>query len=140
VREFDEGAESLIRIRFQTMPRGGSRPNAGRKRNTGKQLHRNTAEQDAQELLEEIGVPGSPKGWKEEIKRIYAACNDPKVQFQIITGLQLRAWGKTDSKSKPAEPLSSSHSTSAERLEQLLTEAVRRSSKLPEPGRRNSDQ
>jgi hypothetical protein len=38
---------------FQTMPRGGSRPNAGRKRNPDKQLHRNTAEQDAQELLEE---------------------------------------------------------------------------------------
>ena len=122
------------------MPRGGSRPNAGRKRNPGKQLHRNTAEQDAQELLEEIGVPGRPKGWKEEIKRIYAACNDPKVQFQIITGLQLRAWEKTDSKTKPAEPLSGNHSTSAERLAQLLSEAVRRSSKLPEPGRRNSDQ
>jgi hypothetical protein len=119
------------------MPRGGSRPNAGRKRNPGKQLHRNTAEQDAQELLEEIGTPGSPKGWKEEIKRIYAACNDPKVQFQIITGLQLRAWGKTDSKSKPAEPLSGNHMSSTERLEQLLTEAARRASKSSEPGRRN---
>jgi hypothetical protein len=108
------------------MPRGGSRPNAGRKRNPGKQLHRNTAEQDAQELLEKIGIQGSPKGWKEEIKRIYAACNDPKVQFQIITSLQLRAWGKTDSKSKPAEPFSSNQSTSSERLEQLLARAQRR--------------
>jgi hypothetical protein len=108
------------------MPRGGSRPNAGRKRKPGKQLHRNTAEQDAQELLEEIGIQGSPKGWKEEIKRIYAACNDPKVQFQIITGLQLRAWGKADSKSKPAETFTGNHSTSTERLEQLLARAQRR--------------
>ena len=59
-----------ISTRFQTMPRGGSRPNAGRKRNAGKQLHRNTAEQDAQELLEEIGIPESPKGWKEELEQI----------------------------------------------------------------------
>jgi hypothetical protein len=38
------------------MARGGSRPNAGRKRNPGKQLHRNAAEQDGQELLAEIGI------------------------------------------------------------------------------------
>jgi len=119
------------------MPRGGSRPNAGRKRNPGKQLHRNTAEQDAQELLEEIGIQGSPKGWKEEIKRICAACNDPKVQFQIITGLQLRAWGKTDSKSNPAEQFSGNQSTSTERLEQLLSGALRQAQKSSEPGRRN---
>lgn len=83
-----------------------------------------------------LAFRAAPKDGKEEIKRIYAACNDPKIQFQIITGLQLRAWGKTDSKSKPAEPIRDNHMSSTERLEQLFAAATaaRRASKSSDPG------
>jgi hypothetical protein len=49
-----------------------------------KQLHRNTAEQDTHNCSKKSAFRA--RGWKEEIKSICAACNDPKVQFEIITG------------------------------------------------------